>query len=80
MPADYETIETWAECRAALDFLEYKESGDQYIDSENDAGWPSGCYKCANVAGCRDGVWFNEHSVGSLVAGTQLVCVHTQVL
>jgi len=77
-PAYYEKIGTWTECRAALDFLDYKESGTS-MDNENEAGYPSGCYKCpADVDGCDGGVYFNAHSVGSSVPGTQLVCVHTQ--
>jgi hypothetical protein len=35
-PAYYEKIGTWAECRAALDFLDYKESGTS-MDNENEA-------------------------------------------
>eukprot|EP00854_Cymbomonas_tetramitiformis_P004143 gene4143-5121_t len=75
-PSGYQKITTMPECRAGLKLV-----GDNpfarvdYWGSEDESGWPSGCYYCDSVDNCVDGTWLNTHSTGSSNGGAKPYCV-----
>jgi len=71
-PSGFDPITTLAACRAALDMVGFP--GDMYEGAGSESDWPEGCYQCKNTPGCSDGVWFNSHSSGQTVTGTQRFC------
>jgi len=71
-PTGFEPITSIAACRAALDMVGL--SGGDYKGHETSNGWPKGCYYCESTTDCTDGVWFNKHSTGQVVSGSQRLC------
>jgi len=67
-------LTSWPVCRAALSLAPFRIDGYAYQGTENDAAWPKGCYYCDDVAGCADGVWFNENSTGSANGEASIIC------
>ena len=65
-PAGFGPVTSLAACRAALDMVGM--SGMDFNGSEAEANWPAGCYYHDN------GVWFNSHSTGKTVSGTNRFC------
>jgi hypothetical protein len=72
-PSGFEPITTLTACRAALDMVGL--TGFAYNGAASESGWPKGCYQCTKeTEGCTKGVWFNTHSDGQTVEGTQRFC------
>jgi len=72
------TSSLWA-CRAAMSMadssLQGDQDGDNFQGSEDDPGFPKGCYFCPQSTNtCEEGYWFNEHSEGSGEKSARLLC------
>mmetsp|Transcript_27778 Transcript_27778/g.66949 ORF Transcript_27778/g.66949 Transcript_27778/m.66949 type:complete len:478 (+) Transcript_27778:134-1567(+) len=70
-PSGYTKLTTELGCTVANSQLNLSYG---FIDTENAAKWPGGCYHCDNVAGCTDGTWFNYANPGAANKGAMPIC------
>jgi hypothetical protein len=71
-PSSYTKLTTLPSCRAGLRLAGHY--GDSFNGDEDDSDWPSGCYYCDDVDGCKDGAWLNTHSSGSASGNARPYC------
>jgi len=69
-PADYVKLATAEGCQRAMVELDFS----TYRGTEDETGWPGGCYYCQNVNGCSNGVWFNRNPIGAAKEGAKPIC------
>lgn len=71
-------LTTIAACRAGMH--EVGHNSWKFIDVENEADWPVGCYFCRQVAGCYNGAWLNLHPTGNANGGATPYCARSDFM